>query len=59
MQEFYLDAIPVSKWPNDLDEINLTIFNNFSKHSDNIPIYKKVMVKQRLRKLIKKASYNE
>ncbi|MEA3381148.1 MAG: glycosyltransferase family A protein [Pseudomonadota bacterium] len=59
MQEFYLDAIPVSKWPNDLDEINLKIFNNFSTHSDSIPIYKKIVVKQRLKKLIKEASHNE
>ena len=56
MQEYYLNNIPASRWPDNLNTINLKILKNFKKHAQSIPLHKKILVKRRLNKLIKKVS---
>lgn len=54
IQEHYLDALKADEWPRTMTEINLDIQKNFSKKTAHLGVIKRMLVKQRLQKLISK-----
>lgn len=52
LQEQYLDALPVSDWPQDMDEINKDIDLKFQDITKDLTYIKTWLVKKRLSKLI-------
>lgn len=54
IQEIYLDHIKVEEWPVHMDDINQDILQNFHLKSSHLGFFKKILVKQRLKKLVLK-----
>ena len=52
LQEQYLDALPVSDWPEDMNEINKDIYFQFKDITKDLTSIKTWLVKKRLTKLI-------
>ncbi len=59
IQEIYLDSINVSDWPKSMVEINRDIMKHFDEKTMHLGIVKKLLVKQRLNKLIAKEQYTK
>lgn len=53
LQEKFLDAIPVNKWPKDMYEINHKIKSDFRVQTANLSWFKTLLVKKRLNKILK------
>lgn len=52
LQEVYLDSIPVTQWPKNMNEINLKIEKNFAQLTKGLSLFKKYLAKRRLVKLL-------
>lgn len=52
IQEFYLDALPVQDWPENMHKINQDIAKNFKIKSGHLSWLKRVLVARRLHRLI-------
>lgn len=52
LQEQYLDALPLSDWPEDMNEINKDIYFQFKDITKDLTSIKTWLVKKRLTKLI-------
>ena len=54
LQEKHLDALGVKNWPQDLNEMNKQILDNFANETAGLSVVKKHLIKKRLRRLLKK-----
>lgn len=54
LQEKHLDELDVQVWPRDLYQLNGLIWNNFEEEVESLSLFKKLLVKKRLKKLLKK-----
>jgi len=54
IQELYLDSLNIESWPREMTEINLHILENFKEKTTHLSFIKRMLVKQRLIKLLSK-----
>lgn len=52
LQELFLDAMPHSQWPKDMRPVNEAIDRDFTNLTVNLGFFKRLLVRQRLTKLL-------